>query len=112
MSKFCSGLPIRLLAAVCALVLLIAPLRPAALAAGPAHALAAQSVGDIDQAPMAQLLANPSSVSTEGEGDSRTPPRRSELALPSPRCAPVFPAARPGATRATAFRARAPPLPV
>ena len=111
MSKFCSGLPIRLLAAICALVLLIAPLRPVALAEEPAPALALQGIGDIDEAPMAQPLANPS-VSTEGEEDSRTPPRRSALAVPSPRCATVFPAARPGTTRATAFRARAPPLPV
>lgn len=111
MSKFCSGLPIRLLAAICALILLIAPLRPVGFAVEPAPALAAQGVGDIDQAPMAQPLANPS-VSTEGEEDSRTLPRRSAFAGPSPRCATVIPAARPDTTRATAFRARAPPLPV
>lgn len=109
MSKFCSGLPIRLLAAICALILLIAPLRPVGFAEGPA--LAAQGIADIDQAPMAQPLANPS-VSTEGEEDSRTPARRSAFAVPSPRCATVIPAARPDTTRATAFRARAPPLPV
>lgn len=110
MGMFRSGLPTRLIAAFCALFLLVVTAPPSVLPGGPGPVSGTQGVPDIDMALTAQpLIIAP--VSMEGDADARKLPHRSVAPVLSRMRAPVFHAARPPGMRATAFRARAPPLP-